>query len=191
MADFLSEIMEAVRAEGHPPRDVGDLGFTCAQCGESHNGLFDLACAAPAPYLEATEAERARDFELSDDLCVWNGEHFFVRAVLPIPVHGLDDFFAYGVWSSLSPENFALYKAHWEEPAAEGLGPWFGWFSNRLEGYPDSRNLKSRVHPRDGGERPLIELEPTDHALALEQRRGISVERLMEIYAANGHGPAD
>lgn len=188
MTDFLSEIMERVRAENHEPRDLGDLSFTCAQCGETHAGLFDLACEAPAPYLEAGEEERARDFELSDDLCIWTGEYHFVRCVLPIPVHGLDDWFGYGVWSSLSAANFALYREHWEHPAADGLGPWFGWFSNSLKGYPDTRNLKCRVHPRDGGQRPLIELEPTDHPLSLEQRHGISVERLMEIYAVNGHG---
>jgi hypothetical protein len=44
-------------------------------------------------------------------------------------------------------------------------------------------NLKTAVHLRDDGVRPYIELEPTDHPLAVEQREGISVERLGEIYA--------
>ena len=49
-------------------------------------------------------------------------------------------------------------------------------------------NLKSRVHLRDHGLRPTIELEPTDHPLALEQRNGISVDRVAEIYAIMLHG---
>lgn len=43
------------------------------------------------------------------------------------------------------------------------------------------------VHLRDNGIRPFIELEPTDHLLAIEQREGISVERVAEIYALVVH----
>ena len=50
-------------------------------------------------------------------------------------------------------------------------------------------NLKTRVHLRDHGERPRIELEPTDHPLAIEQRHGITVDRVAEIYAIMMHGP--
>jgi hypothetical protein len=49
-------------------------------------------------------------------------------------------------------------------------------------------NLKTRVHLRDGFIRPFIELEPTDHPLAVEQREGISVERVAELYALVVHG---
>jgi hypothetical protein len=48
-------------------------------------------------------------------------------------------------------------------------------------------NLKCHVRPRSGRQRPLIELEPTDHPLSVEQRDGISIDRLLEIYAINGH----
>jgi hypothetical protein len=35
----------------------------------------------------------------------------------------------------------------------------------------------------EGMPRPFIELEPTDHPLALEQKNGITVDRVAEIYA--------
>ena len=53
--------------------------------------------------------------------------------------------------------------------------------------YPETMNLKTRVHLRDQGIRPFIELEPTDHPLAVEQRQGISVARVAEIYAMLMH----
>jgi hypothetical protein len=37
------------------------------------------------------------------------------------------------------------------------------------------------VHTRKIGLRPLIELEVTDHALALEQRDGIEADRMREV----------
>lgn len=65
--------------------------------------------------------------------------------------------------------------------------PWFGWFSNRLIDYPDTINLKCHVYLQQQQQRPFIELEPTDHPLAVEQRDGITFDRLLEIYAINGH----
>jgi hypothetical protein len=56
-----------------------------------------------------------------------------------------------------------------------------------LKPYPDTINLKTRIHLRDDGIRPLIELEPTDHPLAVEQRAGISVNRVAEIYSIMMH----
>jgi hypothetical protein len=49
-------------------------------------------------------------------------------------------------------------------------------------------DLKTRVHLRDDGLRPWIELEPTDHQLALEQRNAVSIDRVAEIYSIMVHG---
>jgi len=62
-----------------------------------------------------------------------------------------------------------------------------GWFCNRLQGYPDTLNLKTNVILQPYPHRPRIELEPTDHPLAVEQREGITVARLQEILEANEH----
>ncbi len=45
------------------------------------------------------------------------------------------------------------------------------------------------VHLWDDGIRPYIELEPTDHPLAVEQRTGITVERVQQIFEAMTHSP--
>jgi hypothetical protein len=41
--------------------------------------------------------------------------------------------------------------------------------------------LKTDVHLRPLNKRPLVELEPTDHPLAVEQRNGITMARVREI----------
>ena len=65
--------------------------------------------------------------------------------------------------------------------------PFLGWLDAWLKPYPETLNLKTRVHPRDDTIRPYIELEPTDHPLAVEQRNGITVERVAELYAITNH----
>ncbi|HVZ38062.1 MAG TPA: DUF2199 domain-containing protein [Candidatus Kapabacteria bacterium] len=68
------------------------------------------------------------------------------------------------------------------------IGPFFGWLDAWLKPCPDTTNLKTMVHLRDDGIRPYILLEPTDHPLAVEQREGITVERVAELYAMLMHG---
>jgi hypothetical protein len=41
--------------------------------------------------------------------------------------------------------------------------------------------LKTMVHQRPVGERPMVELEETDHPLSVDQRDGIDPARMEEI----------
>ncbi|WP_018655369.1 DUF2199 domain-containing protein [Actinomadura flavalba] len=57
--------------------------------------------------------------------------------------------------------------------------PYFGWLSTELPCYDVSAlSLKTHVHTRPVGVRPLVELEATGHPLAVEQREGITPERV-------------
>lgn len=115
-------------------------------------------------------------------------EHFFVRCLLRLPIVTKPDAsFGFGVWATLSNANFDLYLDTFNSGEQGDLGPWFGWFSNRLHGYPDTLGLKCHVLPQAERRRPLVQLEPTDHPLAVEQRLGITFDRVLEIYALYGH----
>jgi Uncharacterized protein conserved in bacteria (DUF2199) len=59
--------------------------------------------------------------------------------------------------------------------------------SNWIKGYPEPVAIKCNLHIRAGNLRPRIELEPTDYPLAIEQRNGITLDRVKEIAAASGH----
>src|SRR5207249_10099644 len=100
---------------------------------------------------------------------------------------GRSDHVAYGGRLSLSPDNFERYQALFDERDPSQEPPYFGWFCNQLPGYPDTLNLKTKVYLRPYPQRPRIELEPTGHPLAVEQRNGITLERLQEILEANKH----
>jgi hypothetical protein len=61
------------------------------------------------------------------------------------------------------------------------LGRIFGWLCSLIPEYPDTMHLKTHVHQRAVGTRPTVELEATNHPLAIDQREGIEPERLQEI----------
>jgi hypothetical protein len=147
-----------------------------------------LDAPAPLSYYVVPEAEREWRCALSSDDCVIDEEFFFIRGCLEIPVEGESDPFSWGVWVSLSRASYEQWVACFEHEQRSHVGPFFGWLNAGLKGYPDTVNLKTRVHLRDGLIRPFIELEPTDHPLAVEQRDGITVARVAGLYAMAVHG---
>lgn len=167
--------------------------WTCSCCGKTYSGLpLDYSMAFP-DYFAAwrsglSEEEIERRSSHSSDVCVVDDQHYFVRGVIEIPIIGFtEDNFRWGAWVSLSKKSFDEVMELWDKDPT-GHGPYFGWLNNHLELYsPSTLDLKTHVHLQDNNLRPRIELEPTDHPLAVEQRNGISIERVQEIAAALLH----
>ncbi len=163
-------------------------GFQCARCGQYHDTL-PLAYGPPAPelYYRIPEAERASRCELTSDACVIDDTYYFIIGNLEIPILDADETFSWDVWVSLSLANFRRACELWETEGRESEPPYFGWLSTSLPVYPETLSLKTHVHTRQVGRRPYIELERTDHPLAIEQRNGITMHRVREIAEAVFH----
>lgn len=158
--------------------------YTCSCCGEIHEGAPSFSFAAPFYWSQLSEEEKAQG-ELTPDLCAV-GEHRFIRVTLEIPIHGHAEAFLWGVWISVSQKNFERYVETFDEEIQEGK--YFGWFNNRLPYYPETLNLKSVAVLRSHGQRPSLDLEPTDHPLSVDYREGIGWDRAIEIAEVAMHG---
>ncbi|WGS43842.1 DUF2199 domain-containing protein [Burkholderia sp. JSH-S8] len=158
------------------------FSFRCVTCGKTHHGIPSFFAKAPFNYYQIPEEERAHRCSLGSDDCVIDESLFFVRGSIEIPVHGFAESFSWGVWLSLSEASFQEWVRTFDVAKRSHVGPFFGWLNTQLSVYPETINLKTMVHLRDDGIRPYVELEPTDHPLALEQRGGISRERVAQIY---------
>jgi hypothetical protein len=159
--------------------------WTCRCCGRQFNELpLNFAPAAPDPWLELTEEERSARGRIDSDICVIDHQQFFVRGCLEVPIIGHDTTFVWGVWISVAEPSLLRILHLWDVEVQESEPPLFGWVCNTIYGYPDTYGLKSNVHLRNNRKRPFVELEPTDHPLAVEQRTGISLSRTEEIVAA-------
>lgn len=158
------------------------FAWTCACCGKQFNSLpLNYGAAAPDYWFQIPEAERESRALLDSDFCTIDGEHHFIRGCIEIPVIGTDEVFVWGVWVSLSEASIQRVMELWDANVAEEEPPRFGWLSTNIRVYPSTLNLKTSVHLRSGGLRPRIEVEPTDHPLAREQRDGMTIERVQEI----------
>jgi hypothetical protein len=165
--------------------------YICRTCGERHNDVPTVyGSNAPVLWETIPANEREARSEINDDLCVIDNQYYFVRGRLEIPILDSDEHFCWLVWVSLSEKNFQRTCELWEQAGRESELPYFGWLQSSLSFYPDTLNLKTNVHTRVVGERPFIDLEPTDHPLAIEQREGITWERVQYFAEQLLHGEA-
>jgi hypothetical protein len=145
-----------------------------------------LVADRPAPYWDVPANKREEDVFLTSDSCVIADRFFFIRGCLDVPIIGTGEQFSWGVWVSLKEENFFIWQENYSAARRSHIGPFFGWLCTQVPGYPETLHLKATAYLRDNSKRPYIELEKTEHPLAVEQRDGITVDRVQEILAANG-----
>jgi hypothetical protein len=90
--------------------------------------------------------------------------------------------FGCSLWASIREAVFDEVADSWEEQGKEGkYGPYKGRFANSLAIYPETLNLKLKNVVQPVGVRPLFFLEDNEHALAVQQRSGISQEQAVEL----------
>jgi hypothetical protein len=111
----------------------------------------------------------------------WDEKAYFIVGNIDIPIIGAQEIFRWSAWVSLSKASYERVTQLWNTMGREKEPPYFGWLSTSLSVYPSTLNLKTNVHTKPIGIRPFVELEPTDHPLAVEQRNGITMERVRQI----------
>ncbi|MDX6680840.1 MAG: hypothetical protein QOG94_879 [Solirubrobacteraceae bacterium] len=164
-------------------------GFACGSCGEWHDEM-PFAYHVFAPAFWSPELHDDPRSTLGEEQCIIGGEHFFVRAIIRLAVLDAADEFEWGVWVSLSEPSFMRMNDLWEVAGREEEPPVFGWLASELPVYePSTLELEASVHTQPVGLRPLVELAPTDHPIAIEQRAGISLARVQEFAERLMHGP--
>lgn len=165
-------------------------GYFCATCKQFHSGLpLSYGADFPDSYLSLNEKEREQRALIGSDQCIIDEEMYFIRGLVALRIMGLQDSFLWGVWASVWKEAFDEMSENWETPGREKLiGPFKGRINNALPQYsPTTLNLKCSIRIEPVGSRPLFFIDEPEHPLAIEQRNGISLERVQQIASALMH----
>lgn len=157
--------------------------FKCGKCDQIHEGSPSVAFDSPVYFDMLSAEEREKQAYLDSDFCSLNDQEFFIRTLLEVPIHDADEPFLWGVWMSVSGENYRRYQAVFRGEAEPEEGEaYVGWISNRLPGYPDTIRLLARARVQAGDDRPILELKPDDHPLFEDWRDGMSQEDAARIF---------
>ena len=173
--------------------DLANMRWKCGSCEEWHTGAcLDFSYDAPYYWLAEHESanQRARLLPrsanqpatfLDEDLCAIEDDDFFVRGVIHLPIIGTAETLRWGVWGSLSRENFQTLRSMRGNSKLIELPPMFSWLSSQLPEYSNTLNLRMHAHVQEPDRRPRFELALTDHPLAQEYHTGITPERVKQI----------
>jgi hypothetical protein len=124
--------------------------------------------------------DRESRCKISEDWCIVDEELFYIRGCLEIPIIGSSEPFSLGVWSTLSVDDFDMTMELWSDPSRVNEPPYLGMLANDIPFYENTRVLQTKVQTRKPGERPLI-FVPDKHPLGIDQRDGITAERVAEF----------
>ncbi len=167
---------------------MGDQSFVCATCGQTHEGLpLDYAFRLPDEVHALHYIDRYRRSRSNADLCTMDESRYFFRGVIPVPFKDSGEEFCWGVWVEVSRENHELYASGFHDDLSE-VPRFIGHLANDIPGYDGTIGLVVEVQLMSGNDRPSFYFPNTVlHALADEQRNGISSERHHDILDGVGH----
>jgi hypothetical protein len=157
-------------------------GFTCATCGNYHNELpLCFGAAVPDYYYSIPANERESRIEISDDWCIIDTAHFFIRGRIEIKIVDYSESLIWNVWTSLSEKNFARSQELWSDPLRVQEEPYFGWLQTAIPGYGQTLNCKTWVHTQQVGVIPQVVVFEDDHLLTQDQQNGITLEKAKQL----------
>lgn len=160
-------------------QEMREFGFYCSKCGLYHKEI-PMAYGADAPYQFSLipENERESRCTLTQDQCIIDGEQYFTRGQIELPVEGNIDNFCWNVWVEVSEQDFERMGELWEDENRVLEKPYSGKIATHLKPYIDTIGLPVQVITQFVGYAPKVELIESNHPLYLEQENGIDMERV-------------
>lgn len=156
----------------------------CEQCGVDHPmDALELSFRRPDDIAALTPVERSARVQENSDLAVLDGERFFVRAVLPLPVHGRSRPYNIGIWVELDQPSFERIYALWDEVDQTAEPPFQVRLGNEIPLLPVTLGVAAELQLVSATLRPTVRLASPEHVLAVEQSRGITAHRAHEYSA--------
>jgi hypothetical protein len=170
------------------PQDV-----LCPICHERHVLAVSYSVKYPHATMDVAKEDIERRIVMTADECVIDNAQFFLRGRIPIPIQNpggegfLPEPFIWGVWAEVSPKNFIRSNELWRAEGREAEPPFLGYLNNELSLYGPTLNLEVDVHTQPVGRRPHFTVVDTTHPIAVEQREGLTLQRIEEIAITMAH----
>jgi hypothetical protein len=164
------------------------LAFVCGFCGEHHDEqMLDIRMQFPDPVFGLSDEERQERVDHADDATILDPDtpvaRFFVRGLLELPIAGTEELFAYGAWVEMEKDAFRRIGHLWWDPRGREEPPFPGRLANELAPYRATSGLSCELKLQDVDRVPAIRLVASEHPLSVDQRSGITFERVHDLAA--------
>ena len=163
----------------------------CTECGREHPlEELELTFRRPDVVAALQVEEREARVQENKDLCVFDGERFFIRALLPLPVVGREHPYNVGLWVEVSKQIFERVYEIWDETDQAEEPAFHAEIANDIRNHPPSCGLSASLSLTGPTTRPVVTLSPAEHPLVGEQSRGITAHRAAQYSSLFGSSAA-
>lgn len=153
----------------------------CEHCGVEHPlEELELSFRRPDAVASVPKDERSERVQKNNDLCVLDGQRFFVRALLPLKVSGRASAYNMGVWVEIARSSYERVCELWDEPDQSSEPSFLVSLANQIPTHPQTIGLQAQLALTGPSTRPEVALHPAGHPLVLEQVQGITPHRAHE-----------
>jgi hypothetical protein len=153
----------------------------CAQCGKEHPlSEMELTFRRPDVVANLDQPERESRVRENRNFCVLDEERFFVRVLLPLPVHGREDEYNIGLWAEVDRRSFDRVYELWEEPDRASEPAMSAKLANEVPLSEGSLGMSADLQMMGGDSRPCLHLRPSQNPLFSDQQSGVSAHRIHE-----------
>ena len=119
-----------------------------------------------------------------------DGERFWVKAVLPLPVHAAPEPLVFGVWVEVEPAQLETMSDAWNRGTIHERR-YRGTLDMIVWPYRNALGLAVELEYGAPEDRPLAHVLGAEHELALDQRDGITLDRVRELAERIAHMEQD
>jgi len=160
-------------------QEMREFGFYCSKCGIYHKEIpMSYGANAPNQFSLINENERDNRCTLTEDQCIIDNRHYFIRGRIELDVEDNPDNFIWNVWVEVSEQDFERMSELWEDENRVLEEPYVGKIATHLDPYPETIGLAVEVNNQAVGYVPKVNLLEKNHPLYLEQENGINMERV-------------
>ncbi len=165
--------------------------WVCPCCGETQSGLLDsMAYQSPDEWLDKGWLARAFSHH-SDDFCLirkfGQTRSNYIRCIMSFSIKGEANEIMFGVWMSVSRKSLRVYEDGFKSGAYE-KSHCFGYLSNNIFGFENSRGLHANIDFGTDNQRPKVFLDDCDHEIFEAQQNGLDLDYIERLTAAmSGH----
>ncbi len=141
---------------------------------------IELTFKQPDYVAAMNEDEIVEKCRYNDDLYICDSKHFFVRCILPLPVHDKGSDYCLGVWVQVSEESFNRIYETWDEEDLRKEKPIDGLLANQVPLNAPTLGSNVSVQLIGATTRPVVTVVDESSSLYKEQTCGITIHRSSE-----------
>jgi len=141
---------------------------------------IELTFIRPDDIAAMEEEEREQTCKYDEDIYICEEEYFYLRCILPLPVHDTGRNYCLGVWVQVSEKSFNRICEVWDDEDQSQESPFEGLLANSVPLTKRSRNAKVLVRLVGPTTRPNVIVKDEDCSLYQEQSCGITIHRASE-----------